>query len=112
MAYVETQFSFSGNHISHPGLGSERADRSHQTQSLSRMAFHGCNPRRRSGDRIMAKIHGCCSRMIGFASETEHESTLTGNCLDHAKGMTDILKYWPLFDVELQIADCIWADSR
>src|SRR5271166_4283958 len=101
MTHVQTQSHFPGNDVAGAGEGLDRANRSDQSRNILRTLLNCANPFGSAGYRIIAKIHGRCSRMISTSRKCELEPGLASN-----------LKHRSLLDVELQISEDIFWDRR
>ena len=72
-----------------------------------RFFFHTRDPFRGAGQRIVAKVHGGGSRVVGLTLEDHLKTALAGNRLHNSQVETEAFEYRALLDVEFDVAERI-----
>ena len=71
MTQVEGQPRFARDHVRRSGFGADPSDSGDQAWDSLSHALHCADPFRRACNRVAAKMHGCCARMVGAAAKRE-----------------------------------------
>ena len=104
MPDVEARDTPARDHIGGARPGLDLSHRRDQAGCPMRLRFDGHNPLRRTGDRIMTRVHGRRAGVVGGADKGDIETALSGDRLDDRQRQAETIEHRPLFDVELEVA--------